>query len=248
MKRLESVVEDWRVSASLSIGSADAAVAQALVAFYWTVTCALLEDLGVLRQLCAERQRSIESDASKSFIGEEVLLRTVIRAIEDEEWMETRLDRLYVGLRTLPDSTKAVVFCASESVADKVFAHLRSSNLGLIRHDVGEVSDGVNEHCWREFLTNSAIRVIVCDRQAEEGINLQGGDKVVVHFDLPYNQIVSSSAWGVLTAMAPALRYSHTYCSMKTRRSKPHGSAFSTRDGAFLTSPSRACSTWLRLN
>lgn len=185
MKRLESVVEDWRVSASLSIGSADAAVAQALVAFYWTVTCALLEDLGVLRQLCAERQRSIESDASKSFIGEEVLLRTVIRAIEDEEWMETRLDRLYVGLRTLPDSTKAVVFCASESVADKVFAHLRSSNLGLIRHDVGEVSDGVNEHCWREFLTNSAIRVIVCDRQAEEGINLQGGDKVVVHFDLP---------------------------------------------------------------
>jgi ATP-dependent helicase HepA len=185
MKRLESVLEDWRVSASLSIDSADAAVAQAFVAFYWTVTCALLEDLSVLRQLCTERQLSIESDASKPFIGEEVLLRTVIRAIEDEEWMETRLDRLYVGLRTLPESTKAVVFCTSESVADKVFAHLRSSNLGLIRHDVGEVGDGVNELCWREFLTNSAIRVIVCDRQAEEGINLQGGDKVVVHFDLP---------------------------------------------------------------
>ncbi|KZN21252.1 MULTISPECIES: protein DpdE [Pseudomonas] len=185
MARLESALEDWRVSASLSIGSADAAVAQALEAFYWNSACALSEDLGALRHLCMERQNGIESDASRSFIGEGALLEAVIRKIDDEEWIETRLDRLSEGLRTLPASIKAVVFCSNERVADNVFAHLKNDNLRLIRHDAGESSDGDNGHGWREFLTDPSIRVIVCDRRAEEGINLQGGEKVVVHFDLP---------------------------------------------------------------
>lgn len=185
MTRLESVLEEWRVNASLSAGSVDTIVTQAVGAFYWKAASALLEDLGALRQLCMERQGYIESDASRSFIGEVALLEAVICAIQDEGWMEARLDRLYEGLRTLPKSTKAVVFCSSESEADKVFTHLKSNNIGLVRHEFGEDSAGANRYCWQDFLTNPEIRVIVCDRHAEEGVNLQGGDKVVVHFDLP---------------------------------------------------------------
>lgn len=185
MTRLESALENWRVCASLSASSADAAVAQVFGAFYWKAADTLLEDLSAFRQLCMERQNSIKSDASRSFIGEEALLDAVICAIDDEGWVETRLDRLYEGLRTLPESTKTVVFCSNKSVADKIFAHLKSKNIGLVRHEVDEDSIGINGNYWREFLTNSEIRVIVCDRHAEEGINLQGGDKVVVHFDIP---------------------------------------------------------------
>lgn len=184
MARLESALEDWRVSASLSIGSLCAA-AQTLETFYWSAVCALLEDLGVFRQLCMERRRGIESNASISFEGEAVLLDAVIRTIVHEEWMEPRLDRLCEGLRSLPELTKAVVFCSNENVADEVFAHLKRHHIAIVRHDIGEIGADVNKGTWREFLTNSAIRAIVCDRTAEEGINLQGGNKVVVHFDLP---------------------------------------------------------------
>lgn len=185
MTRLESALEDWRVSASLSIGSTDTAIAQLLEAFYWGAVCALSEDLGSFHQLCRERRRVIESDTSAAFKGEEVLLDSLICTIEGEAWMEARLDRLCEGLRSLPEMTKAVVFCASENAADEVFAHLKSHHISAVRHDTAEIGADANGHAWREFLTNSTIQAIVCDRDAEEGINLQGGDKVVVHFDLP---------------------------------------------------------------
>lgn len=185
MKRLELALEDWRVSASISIGSEDVIQAQMLGAFYWASTCALLEDLDALRRLCIERQRYIESNVSRSFMRENDLLDAVICSINEEDWIETRVNRISEGLRALSDSTKAVIFCSNERVANRVFVRLKSKNINLIRHDAGESSEGGGGHSLGEFLTNPAIRVIVCDRSAEEGINLQGGDKVVVHFDLP---------------------------------------------------------------
>lgn len=185
MARLESLLEDWRVSASLSIYQQDNVAARTLGAFYWSAVCTLLEDLGALRQLCLERQRSIGIDSNTSFIGEEGLLDAVIRAIDSDEWMANRLDQLYKGVRSLPESTKAVVFCTNETVADEVFAHLKSSRIYAVRHNIGESTAWDNGSNWQEFLTDPAIRVIVCDRYAEEGINLQGGNKVLVHFDLP---------------------------------------------------------------
>ncbi|MCP2830389.1 helicase-related protein, partial [Salmonella enterica] len=39
---------------------------------------------------------------------------------------------------------------------------------------------------WHRFLTEpEQCRVLVCDARAEEGLNLHGGRKVVLHFDLP---------------------------------------------------------------
>lgn len=185
MTRLEASLEDWRVSASISIDSAEASVARTLEVFYWGAVCALFEDLGDFRQFLLERRRVIESDASTSFNGEEALVNAVIRNIEVEDWMETRLGRLYHGLYSLPQSTKAVVFCANPNVADQVFAYLMDQHLVAVRHHIGDVDADVNGPAWHEFLANTEIRAIVCDRNAEEGINLQGGNKVVVHFDLP---------------------------------------------------------------
>lgn len=185
MTRLEASLEDWRVSASIFIDSAEVSVARTLGVFYWSAVCALFENLGDFHQLFLERRRVIESDASTSFNGEETLVNAVIHNIEVEEWMATRLGRLYQGLCSLPQSAKAVVFCASPNVADQIFAYLKDRHLVAVRHHIGEVNADANDPAWHEFLTNSEIRAIVCDRNAEEGINLQGGNKVVVHFDLP---------------------------------------------------------------
>jgi ATP-dependent helicase HepA len=41
------------------------------------------------------------------------------------------------------------------------------------------------EQPWERFLSDPSHRVLVCDAMAEEGLNLQGGEKIVIHFDLP---------------------------------------------------------------
>jgi ATP-dependent helicase HepA len=183
--RLEYALEDWRIAASVSTGSVDGEVRQMTEEFYWKAACTLLEEPSAFRQICTERRLGIESGVLRSFSGEGELLDAVIGAIDEEAWMQARLDRLCDGLRSLPESNKAVVFCASENAADEVFAHLKRHHIAAVRHAIADVGEGVNAHAWSEFLTNPAIRTIVCDHNAEEGINLQGGEKVVVHFDLP---------------------------------------------------------------
>jgi ATP-dependent helicase HepA len=40
---------------------------------------------------------------------------------------------------------------------------------------------------WRRFYSNDKIAILVCDYRAEEGLNLQGREAVLVHFDLPFS-------------------------------------------------------------
>jgi ATP-dependent helicase HepA len=57
-----------------------------------------------------------------------------------------------------------------------------AERLGVVvhRHD----PEGAD---WMAFRDRGDYPVLVCDRRAEEGLNLQGGKKVVVHYDLPFN-------------------------------------------------------------
>lgn len=74
-----------------------------------------------------------------------------------------------------------VVFSSSPESADSVFAILKSK-LGpapIVRHRLGDDS-------LRRFYRDEAVGVLVCDRSAEEGINMQGRDAAIVHFDLPF--------------------------------------------------------------
>ena len=75
---------------------------------------------------------------------------------------------------------KYVVFASSPGVADRIAAELPDLvNMKVVRH---RESDGED---WRRFQTESSERVLVCDREAEEGLNLQVRDAEMVHFDLP---------------------------------------------------------------
>ena len=88
---------------------------------------------------------------------------------------------------------QVVVFCDKSVVADRLAAYL-SEALGMItevlRHDCTESEiDLYGEDTgdpWRRFLSEpDRCRVLVCDARAEEGLNLHGGHKVALHFDLP---------------------------------------------------------------
>ncbi len=95
---------------------------------------------------------------------------------------EARLDAV---IRALPamtsDGFQVVLFCSNSVTADAVAAALRGS-LGVPVH-----RHRVDDDEWQQFVEAPGGAVLVCDRQAEEGLNLQGGRKVVVHYDLPLN-------------------------------------------------------------
>lgn len=187
MERIESALENWRVYASLAAGLMGTDRASELEEFYWGAVRSLFEDLPGFLQVCVQRLNGINSGNLVPFDGEKSLLDSIIQTIDVEDWMGNRLERMCQGLGMLPESSKAVIFCAHESSADQIFQHLKDQQINVVRHSVDEddESEGAEESTWREFLTNSAVRAIVCDQCAEEGVNLQGGNKVIIHFDLP---------------------------------------------------------------
>lgn len=185
MDRVESALEDWRVGASLVASEIRAEGGSELGDFYWSAVLSLSEGPGGLSRVCAERQKRIGSGGLAPFEGEDDYLGTIIRAADPDTWMDRRSERLYQGLETLPDGTKAVIFCATEGNADRVFRYLKDLRVKVVRHGEGDDQDLLQAASWRDFLDVPDVRAIVCGPRAEEGINLQGGNKAIVHFDLP---------------------------------------------------------------
>lgn len=185
MERIESALEDWRLGASLAVGALDADKASEPEEFYWVAVRLLFEDPSEFLRVCVHRLDSIGTGKLVPFDGERRFLDSVIRAVDVECWMVNRLERLFRGLGMLSAPTKAVIFCANNNNADRIFRYLKDRRVSVVRHGGEEDSECADARAWQEFLTNPEVRTIVCDQRAEEGINLQGGSKVIVHFDLP---------------------------------------------------------------
>lgn len=185
MDRIESALEDWRVGASLSANVLGEPTVSELGQFYWKIVRAIFENPADTLQLCADRQKLIENSIAVSFDGEAKFLQTLLSVVDVDNWMDCRMERLYQGLASLPDGTKSVIFSADESNADRIFNFLKNRKINIVRHGVGDEEDLSGADTWRDFLEVPDVRAIVCGPRAEEGINLQGGKKVIIHFDLP---------------------------------------------------------------
>lgn len=87
---------------------------------------------------------------------------------------------------------QVVVFADRSEVADALHEALEGS-IGrdgkVMRHALDEGDEDEEEDApehWRRFLSEPEhCRVLVCDSRAEEGLNLHGGRKTALHFDLP---------------------------------------------------------------
>jgi ATP-dependent helicase HepA len=190
LARVESALESWRIAASSAFGSGIGTPA-ALGTFYWELATACIENPAVLPQMCARRQALPAwpgGAAEGRFDGEDDLLMRIAARCDHARWLDARCDRLIERLRSLQPKTKAVVFCSTVDTADAVFARLKTGRVNAVRHDVELDGDADLDaaESWTNFLADPEVSVIVCDRAAEEGLNLQGGDKAVIHFDLPF--------------------------------------------------------------
>lgn len=103
-------------------------------------------------------------------------------ALANSERTSDRLEALVGAIsdRSGP-KVQFIVFCSDPTMADTVTAKIASDlGINVDRHDP-------QDETWLAFNNDQGRSVLVCDHRAEEGLNLQGGEKVVVHFDLPLN-------------------------------------------------------------
>ncbi len=159
---LIAALEDWRfVEASALSGVTDGQAWTPPVQTFWSML-----------------ERASEYALVSSGRASNAFERTVHLDVHFKE----RLDALSRALPAMmTDGAHIVLFCSETATADAISVALgRSLRVPVYRHRADD--DG-----WLQFTEASANAVLVCDRQAEEGLNLQGGRKIVVHYDLPLN-------------------------------------------------------------
>lgn len=96
------------------------------------------------------------------------------------EAFRARLAALAEALRPLLGARRQfIVFCSDIPTADHLAQGLgQALEVPVDRHSPDETG-------WEAFGADVTRPILVCDRRAEEGLNLQGGRKSVVHWDLP---------------------------------------------------------------
>lgn len=174
---LTAAIDDWRFGEALKL---DAAGSEALwtdrVRAFWQVLDRAAQypgsGAGMIGFLA--RQAAMIGDADR--------FASISRCLGRNGLFEDRADALVEALRPLLlAKAQCVVFCSDGKTADMLAKRI-AEHLGVNvdRHD----PDGTD---WMAFRDGGDRPVLVCDRRAEEGLNLQGGKKVVVHYDLPFN-------------------------------------------------------------
>jgi ATP-dependent helicase HepA len=169
-RRLAEAIERWRAQAAHSVyGREQGEEAERLSHWYaGFIDCLVSEDRdGVERHLSALPPGEAPQQLRAAF--------DVMRG--DDARTETLLD----ALTHIDPKTKCVVFCSSSGTADRVFAYLEASLGAAAARATGKD----REDALTSFLEDSGCRVLVCDRSDEEGLNLQGGAKAIIHYDLP---------------------------------------------------------------
>ncbi|RJQ27558.1 DEAD/DEAH box helicase [Candidatus Parcubacteria bacterium] len=188
-EQVEDLLEAWRISATAEDSShANELVREARINFFWDLVNAILTDPGDIKGLCKLREKEILTKPEFSFKDEAKLLKELAELLDHGQWLQDRLDHLANEIPLLLHGrTKIVIFITKAIIADAVFERLRLFlHYSVVRHRIINNNElDTNEYLWTAFNNNDAVKVIVCDQSAEEGINLQGGNKLVIHFDLP---------------------------------------------------------------
>ena len=187
MARIIQAVEAWRSAAAEAVYSEETGeYAQSLATWFRALLESALTDPNQVTILARERLEQLV-DGPTSLRWEQELLAEIEaaggRCADDERLNALRT----VVANELQGDAKIVVFCSQPSVADTISEALQcllSVSVGRhAPHDDPE--DDYTVQPWERFLSDPAHRVLVCDAEAEEGLNLQGGAKVIIHFDLP---------------------------------------------------------------
>ena len=178
--RLQDALEAWRSFMSAKLYGDELGVVAKAIADWFSVALenSLANYQAIIEQV---RKRQHETDLEEGKYLQEIV--AAVHQLADDESRFSCLSK-WIGDQS-DDRTKYVIFCSQPVTADQL-AHYLKMRVGqhVDRHVQENDQDSIQPP-WTAFLDDAQHRILVCDRNAEEGLNLQGGDKVIVHFDLP---------------------------------------------------------------
>lgn len=177
MRRLYEAVEDWRLDEAIA---ADRSSDEKVSTDRTRILAQVLDRASQYARSGSGAVGFLERQAH--LIGNVDRFSQIARRLGSEEISDERCKALIAGLAPLlAPKQQFVIFCTDSKTADAL-ALACAAQLGVPvdRHDP-ENDD------WLAFNVDPSRPILVCDRRAEEGLNLQGGHKIVVHYDLPLN-------------------------------------------------------------
>jgi ATP-dependent helicase HepA len=184
---LSQAIESWRNLAADSVYNCEnSEQAYSLSKWFRSLLEAAFVDAGDVVPLVNDRlRRSCEADKNQWEIESlKEIQSAAVRCNSASQRFSALLDLVQ---RELQSDAKLVVFCSTADVADIVAKKLEGVlSRPVDRHELHEdPEDDDIVQPWEQFLVDSEHRILICDSTAEEGVNLQGGEKVVIHYDLP---------------------------------------------------------------
>lgn len=123
----------------------------------------------------------IEGQKCPLIDGEKQYLSNILVHADSLTITQTKFQSILNVIINMPKDEKVVIFCSDTSVADSLFEFLQKSDVigsNVLRHSPSEYE-------WEIFQTSKEYRYLICDYRAEEGLNLQGNGRHVLHYDLP---------------------------------------------------------------
>ncbi len=182
--KLESLLEEWRQNAIDEVDDVDSDKGAEALQWYRRLLEACCGLPMSLDMVLDERLQTLnDEDGQELFDGESKVLKTLADVVDEAAQASHRLEALVSWLSSSEADQKTVIFAGERDVADHVYRRLDEElESTVVRHEV------VRHHVdarWKTFLSDPACGVLVCDRRAEEGLNLQGSQARIVHLELP---------------------------------------------------------------
>jgi ATP-dependent helicase HepA len=138
-----------------------------------------IEDALISPMVVGQRAKRLLSELATELeqFEQNTLVELIASAIEEQKEKDRcLLDEVKKWLTSHGDG-KVVVFCTLGEVANHVSQLLTAA-----------FPESVEQHQQQimpAFCQSPSIRILVCDEYGEDGLNLQGGRKLVVHYSLP---------------------------------------------------------------
>jgi ATP-dependent helicase HepA len=167
---------------------------------FFAFLTAMEEDLKVLLDLINIRKKQtkkLKKDLTEYSLmistplvdGEVEILEKMSRVLKRmNDYENEKINELDCLLSKISNENKVVVFTSSTRTADLIYETLKDVYKDeIVRHSVEFNFDNLTIPQWFDFIVNDQCKIIVCDRRAEEGLNLQGEGTSIVHFDVPYS-------------------------------------------------------------
>lgn len=181
---LAESIEAWRLTVSASLFSKSDQEKKAASELAWAIDeLAACEPRHVVKW-ASNRLRVAESlDLGLLPLceGETDALQQIVRAAKECDHA-ARLQKLHQLISSGNDQASYVIFASEPETANLIcdFLEPKLSKDRVLRHST-------NRFEWTQFKSEHRGYVLVCDRTAEEGLNLQKRGANAIHYDLPFS-------------------------------------------------------------